>query len=224
VNDGAYSVSFAIYLFVFGFFIALILEPENVLGPAHHATGLKEYLTGLLGLHFLLSVLASLVMAGVASVVIVVDFEPQSVALALFGNIISLAFVLLIWLVHRIFYILQQPGWAVLSNFLFFIGSTGGVFVFYRQSLLSPFNEYQTSGLAAVVGSTIPLLLNRRWLQASKNLRFDLRELLLEQWQIGKWRTGASLLAHTYGQIQTFFTAAFLGLDARHLWFSSHLR
>jgi O-antigen/teichoic acid export membrane protein len=37
---------------------------------------------------------------------------------------------------------------------------------------------------------------------------------LKEQWQYGKWRTGGSILAITFGQIQTFFTAGILGLDA----------
>jgi O-antigen/teichoic acid export membrane protein len=211
---GAFSVSFAIYLFVVGFYIALILEPASVLGPAHLTTGLKEYLTGLLGLHFPITILASLVLAGVAILMIVVSFGNQLVARAIIGNSISLTFVLLIWLVRRIFYILQQPGWAVLSSFLFFICFTGGVFVFYSQGLLSAFNAYITCGLAAIVGSVVPLSLNRGWFQASKNPKSDLKQLLFEHWRFGQWRTGASLLAITYGQLQTFLTAAYLGLEA----------
>lgn len=113
---GAFSVAFAIYLFFTGFHNALILEPMTVLGPANHANQLDQYVFSQFRLHAVVTVILGILMAFLGIILVFADDNSSLLGGAIVGAGIALPFMLLTWLVRRIFYILQQPGGALIAS------------------------------------------------------------------------------------------------------------
>jgi hypothetical protein len=60
---GMFAIAFAIYLFAYQVHNAIILEPMSVLGPARMYHRLADYLRDQLKLHFVVSLVAGLVIS-----------------------------------------------------------------------------------------------------------------------------------------------------------------
>jgi O-antigen/teichoic acid export membrane protein len=211
---GAFSISFTIYLFLTGFYIALVLEPASVLGPSHYADDLGSYLNRLFKLHFILCFFLSILMLGAALVLLVARVGGVLFAFALLGNGASLTFTLFLWFVRRLFYILLRPEFALIGSVVFSVMSIGGVYASYLLHGISVFGVFVITGFASVVGAVFSLWIGRGYFAHAEDPKITWMETLSEQWRFGKWRTLGSFLAITFGQMQTFFVAGILGLPA----------
>ncbi len=150
---GAFSVLFAIYLFLSGFHNALIMEPMTVLGPALYLDRLREFVATQFKLHFFIT-------GGMSILVILVGallaFTQKGISfgLSLAGLGIFLPFMLLIWLARRIFYVLQIPAGALLSSIVYAIWLIGCSFALvYTDSEVGLSAWFGVMGLAALFGS-----------------------------------------------------------------------
>ena len=214
---GAFSVLFAIYLFLSGFHNALIMEPMTVLGPALYLDRLREFVATQFKLHFFMT-------GGMSILVILVGallaFTQKGISfgLSLAGLGIFLPFMLLIWLARRIFYVLQIPAGALLSSIVYAIWLIGCSFALvYTDSEVGLSAWFGVMGLAALFGSMAAF-----WFGKVKVLTpstaIDLRTVMRVQANFGRWLVVATVLYTIGSQLQVFFIAGLLTLEAAGAW------
>lgn len=216
---GAFSVAFAIYLFFTGFHNALILEPMTVLGPANHANRLNQYVFSQFRLHAVVTVILGILMAFLGVIFIMSEDKSSILGGAIVGAGIALPFMLLTWLVRRLFYILQQPGGALIASGSYALVLLAGL-VFLRHPTVSHplFIWFGLMGLAGLVSSCTVFPLQKRYrLQTDRNM-FVWGELLKEHWHYGRWIVLATILYTIGSQAQVFLTAGLINLEAAGAW------
>ena len=214
IQYGAFAIGFSLYLFLSGFHNALILEPISVFGTSKYAGQLEKYLASQLVLHFLLTGVFGLLLVLIGYVLSYLDLIGNLVFQVLIGVGLSFPFLQLIWLVRRIFYIMQRPFGSLQSTFVY------SVFVFFFAYLLywSPernnmFWWFGIMGGASLMGSlsvSFQSRLSLHHLEAMKGWKL----YISEQWLFGRWIVLATILYSIGAQIQVFMSASILGLDA----------
>jgi O-antigen/teichoic acid export membrane protein len=211
---GAFAVAFAGYLFLTGFYNALLLEPMIVIGPARHAASLRPYFRTQLRVHGLLvGPLAALALAAAA---ILSHSTPHNPLVgALIGGGLALPLLLLLWLARRMCYVLERPRTAVVGSGLYFTFSIGGAGVARYIAFVNPFTGFLILGLGSLLGAIVIL----RLLVFTAGGRKDgpptpLRLVLTEDWTYGRWLVGSTILYALSTFSQTFFVAGAMGLSA----------
>jgi len=207
---GAFSLSFAIYLFFSGFHNALILEPMSVLGLAKYSHLLKKYLAGQFFIHVIVAGLSGLFILIIGLVLLFFHLVDQVLSLFIIGTGIFLPLMLLMWLARRSCYISGRPQWALISSLVYSCILIFGAFFLHNQERpASPLHWYLLIGVASLSGSLliyvnpeIVAFINPHWLP-----------WLREQWSFGKWIVLAAFLNFAGTQIQLFVVATHLGLD-----------
>lgn len=207
---GAFSISFAVYLFFSGFHNALILEPMSVFGTAKYAENLKNYIAGQFFIHLIVTGLAGLLILLIGLVLLSLHLVEQVLSLFLVGAGICLPFMLLMWLARRSCYISGRPGLAFLCSVVYTVILMCGAFFLHNQLRgIIPIYWYVLLGIASLTASMI-IYINRS-IVSFENLNW--RIWLYEQWAFGKWIVLATFLNFAGTQIQLFFVATQLGLD-----------
>lgn len=205
---GAFSVAFALFLFVSGFHNALLVDPACVLGPARFLDRSRGYFRKLVCLHGAWSVAASL---GIA--VVALATGEASLRRAFCGLAISLPFLLLLWLVRRLCYVDARPAAALLSSAAYALVLAGGFFLLRHWARPSPFTAFLViAGAALAASATVGTRLGLAggWSGIRKNECLDLARA---HWSYGRWLSVTSLLTLGVTQLQTFLIAGFLGLE-----------
>jgi len=211
---GAFALAFAGFLFVSGFHNVLLLEPLSVMGPSRHATNLPAYFRAQLAVHA--------VLVGTLSLVVLLPglvfwrLAPQNpLAGAIIGSGIVLPFLLLLWLVRRMCYIMQQPSAAVPGSGFYFTFILGGLFVLRHFGRVSPFTAFLLMGCGSVLGTFI--LVRRLGMmkrKAAMSSPVSWRAALRENWTYGRWLVGSTILSFLSNQTQIFVLAGLVGLGA----------
>jgi O-antigen/teichoic acid export membrane protein len=211
---GAFALAFAGFLFVSGFHNVLLLEPLSVMGPSRHATNLPAYFRAQLVIHA--------VLVGTLSVFVLLAglvfwrLAPQSpLAGAVIGSGIVLPFFLLLWLVRRMCYVLQQPSAAVLGSGFYFPFILTGLFVLRHFGRVSPFTTFLLMGCGSLFGTYILLgQLGLRKRRAPTASLVSWSAVLQENWTYGRWLVGSTVCYSVSTQTQAFLAAGILGLGA----------
>lgn len=214
---GAFSVLFAIYLFLSGFHNALIMEPMTVLGPALYLDRLREFVANQFKLHFFITGVMSMLVILVGAFLAFTQ-KGNSLGLALAGLGFFLPFMLLIWLARRIFYVLQIPAGALLGSIVYailLIGSSITLNSIDSQVGLSLW--FGVMGLAAVFGSMMAIWFGKVNILASSTA-IDWRTVMRVQAKFGRWLVVATVLYTIGSQLQVFFIAGLLTLEAAGAW------
>jgi O-antigen/teichoic acid export membrane protein len=210
---GAFAVAFAAFLFISGFHNVLLLEPLTVMGPGRHFRNLPAYFRAQFLIHFVLVGGLSLagLLAGVVSWVVV----PGSPLVgAIFGSALMLPLLLLLWLVRRMCYVLQQPGVAVAGTASYLVLIIAGLAALRHFGWATPFLSFLLMGAGSLVASGI--LLARFSFFGGPQAPSDIswRSALRENWIYGRWLVGSTTLYSISNQTQTYLVAAMLGLGA----------
>ena len=211
---GAFAVAFVGYMFVYGLYNVLLLEPMSVHGASRHTDSLPIYFRHQLTIHgVLVSPLAGIVLlAGI----LVRQFTPASpLAGALIGFGVALPFLLLLWLARRICYAMQRPSLAAGGSTLYlgFVGA--GVIVLHRYGELEPFAAFVLMGTGSFLAGVFLImrfgLLQRRSLKDPGVLW---GRVLRENWNYGRWLVGSTVLSSVVSQTQVLFVSGILGLGS----------
>ncbi len=211
---GAFAVGFAVYLFLSGFQNALILEPMSVLATSNYLDLLHIYLPGQFVVHFSLTVVLGALTAGVAASMLLLDTSSSPLAGGLLGVGLFLPFMLLIWLVRRVYYVLQRPQNALICSAVYAVALISGAFLVHtRLSVDDIFPWFALIGIASLVGSVLVLFTGQlQFFHEGKWI--DLRLFAARQWLLGRSIFIATLLYSLGTQVQVFIAASFLGLQA----------
>jgi O-antigen/teichoic acid export membrane protein len=210
---GAFAVAFAGFLFVSGFHNVLLLEPLTVMGPGRHSENLPAYFRAQFLIHFLL--VGWLAIAGLLGGVAIWRVTPDSPLVgAIFGSALMLPLLLLLWLVRRMCYVLQQPGLAVAGTASYLVLIIAGLTALRRFGWATPLLAFLLMGAASLAASGV--LLARIGFFAGPQTPRDIswRAALRENWTYGRWLTGSAVLYSIVSQVQMFLVAGVLGLGA----------
>ena len=214
---GAFSVLFAIYLFLSGFHNALIMEPMTVLGPALYLDRLRDFVANQFKLHFFITGMMSILVILVGAFLALIQ-KSDLLGLSLVGMGLFLPFMLLIWLARRIFYVLQIPAGALLGSIVYAI-----LLIAWSITLNATDTDVSLSmwfgvmGLAALFGSMVAFWFGGVKVLAS-SISVDWRTIMRVQAKFGRWLVVATVLYSIGSQLQVFFIAGLLTLEAAGAW------
>lgn len=208
---GAYALALGVFLVLSGIHNALILEPMSVLATANYAPGLGTYLSGQFGIHVLVTASLGVLAALGAGGLLVSGLGTAELGWAVLAIGACLPGLLLVWLVRRIFYILQRPGAALLASCVYTgVVSAGGLVLHSQAAGGRVFAWIGLMALGSVLASTSILLFVKfermpTWQNIWSTFRSD-------QWRLGRAILIATLLYSLGSQVQVFVTASLLGL------------
>jgi O-antigen/teichoic acid export membrane protein len=188
---GAFTLAYAVFLLLGTFHTALLAEPMVVYGSGKYRDKISVYLGVLMQGHWLLTVIASLILA--AAGVGLTLLGQRTVAMALFALAVSTPFILLLWLMRRSCYIRVQPHLAASGGLLYMTIVMGGAYLLYRESWLSA-----PAALILMAGAS---LASAVWLRSTLPFRFAAAEpgafrrgVAADHWAYGRWAVGTGLL------------------------------
>ena len=205
---GIFSIAFAIYLFVTGFYNAIILEPMSVLGPANYTDRLKNYISSQFQIHAIFTIPVGLILIIVSFIVFIVS-NNYELALALVSVGIVLPFMLLPWLSRRAFYVMQNPIGAFIGSLCYFFLLIFGMFFIHYWGIESQFSWYFLMGLSGFLCTLFSF-----WITKFKYC-FDSEyiKIIKNQWAFSKWIVVAAVLNFFGGQVNLIIVALSLGVD-----------
>jgi O-antigen/teichoic acid export membrane protein len=211
---GAFSVCFAVLLFVSGLHNVLVVEPTTVLGSSRYWNRLPEYFAGQLQVHLLVAVgLASLGMMAAVAEMLYQGGKPLLPATLALG--IGLPLILLLFVVRRMCYVLQNPSLAAQASSLYCFTLMTGMLLLWRVGRLTSASAFLLMALGSLLASLFVmqrLSLSLRGLLAGGTV--PLNELLRENWNYAHWLVLTSALSWMSVQMQAILTAGFLALPA----------
>jgi O-antigen/teichoic acid export membrane protein/ribosomal protein L37AE/L43A len=211
---GAFAVAFAGFLFIAGFYNAILLEPLTVIGPSRHAHRLLAYFREQTLLHALLvGALATLVLLAGAGFSLMAPENPLGGALI--GSGLALPSLLLLWLVRRMCYVLQRPSIAVLGSGFYLSFVLVGLFLLRHFDMVSPLTAFLLTGAGSLLSAAVLWRkLDNNGTQRPRGERSMCRQVLRENWIYGRWLVGSTVLNSVSTQVQMFLVASTAGLAA----------
>ena len=211
---GAFAVAFAAFLFISGFYNALLLEPVSVIGPSRYPGRLLDYFRDQLAVHTLL-------VGGLSAIILILAgalwlVAPQSaISGAVVGGGLALPFLLLLWVARRMCYIMERVKTAVFGSSFYFLFVLAGLLALRHFNLLSPFRAFCLTGLGSLLAALVLFfMLGLRWRGTPAEVETEWRRTLAENWHYGRWVVGSTLLNSLSTQVQTVLVAMSLGLGA----------
>lgn len=181
---GAFAVAYSVFLLVSAVHIALLIEPMLIFGSGRYAEVRRSYMAIVLRGHWLLTILASVVLLGAG--LLIGRLSSQPVGHALCALSVALPFVLLAWLTRRSFYIELQPGRAAAGGAVFFCSLVAFACGLRATNLLTPVTAILAMGVAASLAAGLHLFwLRPQWFADGKKLAP--RDVGSEHWNYGRW-------------------------------------
>ena len=211
---GAFAVAFAGFLFISGFYNAILLEPLTVIGPSRHAHRLLDYFREQTLIHALLvGALAMLVLLAGAGFSLMAPQNPLGGALI--GSGLALPSLLLLWLVRRMCYVLQRPSIAVLGSGFYLSFVLVGLFLLRHFDMAVPLTAFLLTGAGSLLSAAVLWRkLASSGTQQSRGQHSLWRQVLRENWIYGRWLVGSTVLNSVSIQVQMFLVASTVGLAA----------
>ena len=203
---GAFSVAFATFLFLTGIYNALILEPVSVLGPSRFASDKRAYFAAQLPLHFAITFPLSILLGLVG-----LFLRNALVKQAFLWTAVALPFMLLPWLLRRMYYSNHQPFGALMTSIAYAIALLLGL-VIVRHFDIGGFTwVFVNMGIAGLVGGSALLW---KFLENKRNFSaLSLSDIFHAHWQLGKWIVFAAIFMLAAEQAPIFFVATLNNLE-----------
>jgi O-antigen/teichoic acid export membrane protein len=190
---GAFALAFSVFLLLSYVYQSFLAEPQAVFSGSAYSGSLRGYLKTLLGIHLILTFFGVVLLGGAAAIAAMLG-KSAGLPGALAGVAIASPCILFFWLMRRSFYMNMAPGRAAVGAFLYFVVVTGGLFVTYKKSLISPFSAYLLMATGAL-GTGFYLLS-----QINKVLPPDTAtpptrsEAWHKHWEYGRWALAVSVV------------------------------
>jgi O-antigen/teichoic acid export membrane protein len=202
---GQFAVLYATFLFLAGFHNALIVEPMSVLGAARQPDSLPAYRGTLLLLHIgLTGALSTAIAIGAA-------LMPDSgLQRGLWATAAATPTTLLFWLFRRAFYLEARASWAMAASIVYAISLLGLVL------LLRPFGWLSASTGVLAMGGAGAIACLATWLplRLSSPSAEQVLDVARMHFKYGRWMLTTDIFTLGSTQIQTFLSAALLGLES----------
>ena len=207
---GTYAIAFSIFLLIAGIHSAFVYEPMAILGPKYYLDDLPLYLSQLLKLHFLLSIIISMFM------IVILNLLPDSsVMMALEGVAIGFPFILMFWLLRLACYINLRSNVAFLASVIYLIFNLVGYALMNYLGVVSIRNAFIVTGLASILPAIAVLLLFPVKISITWK-DFDagrMGRVIKHHWPLSRWFIGASVADWMANYLYYPIIAIILGLS-----------
>jgi O-antigen/teichoic acid export membrane protein len=205
---GAYTIGFTVLIFVYQFYIAFLLDPMGVLGPAQFSDNLKEYFVLHLKSHFVITAIAGLLL-------IIIAFtwtgDQLLIKQTLFVIGGTLPLLLLPWYLRRVFYILGRPAVSLWGSLVYTLSLLFLTILIHRLKFLSSPSAILVTAIAGLL-SGIYLLFVFQFRKFHSPIS-SLAVVMRQNWNFGKWLIMSSIFIAFASQAQIWISASFLGLS-----------
>jgi O-antigen/teichoic acid export membrane protein len=207
---GAFAIAQAAFLLFGMLHIAVLIEPMLVFGTSRYADRFSDYLRQLLRAHWVLTG-GGTVIFGLAAAGFWMRGS-STLSYALTGAALATPPMLLVWMARRACFACFRPHYAAAAGAMYLILMLVGVSVLFYSATLSPFSAFLVlGGSSLLVGAALI-----RRLQASTPSagRLNVRALVMEHWQYGRWALASTTISWVTGNIYFFILPFFGGLAA----------
>lgn len=209
---GAFAVAFATLLFISGFHNVLLLEPMSVMGPARYSGRTPAYFAAQLKIHKLLGALLAGILLLTALFMNLLGANHGLVS-ATAASAFALPFFLMLWLVRRMAYMVQQPAVACKASASYFLLTLIALLVLHARGALGPASAFLLMGCAGLLSATVPLW-KLGMLGKKAAHQYSWKSIARENWNYGRWLVLSTGLFSVAAQAQTYLCAGLLGLGA----------
>jgi O-antigen/teichoic acid export membrane protein len=184
---GAFAVAYAWFLLPANFYEAALIEPMNVFGAGKYYEYFKKYL----GFIYRGHVVITLIIAIILGIGAALSYSPDNVlvASAIAGTAIAAPFILTRWLTRFPFYVMSKPYWPISGSIIYMVISIAGLLLLNANNWLNPFNAILVMALGSIAGSTYLTFAGLNPDFTSKNEQVNLRSVIADHWDYGKWST-----------------------------------
>lgn len=189
---GAYTLAFAILIFVSGFYQALILDPIAIYGTVKHRAYFVGYSRVQAINFYRLALLASVMLGFIAGGMAVLGAQ-RELQLAFWGITLGQGGWLSLWLLRRLYYARHQVGKIALLTGLYTIVQAGILVGLHTIGLLTPFSAYVGPAIATYGIGAIGLMVLGKPTAEPPVTRHIQRNIMLENWHYGRWLMVASV-------------------------------
>lgn len=208
---GVFAVAQVIFLFFAAFHSAVLTEPMMVFGSGKHAGTLRAYVKTLLYGHWILGSFMALIVGAIGLTLIYL--ESPDLGYTMLTLAICLPGMLLIWLVRRVFYIVQWTRMAFWGSAFHTLFLALAILFCVQANLLSVSATFVVIGLGSVCTSS-GLLLVLYYHLKDEGYAETTRTILYDHWTFGSWNSLAAAVFWISGGMVTIIAAGFLGLAA----------
>jgi O-antigen/teichoic acid export membrane protein len=208
---GAFALAYAVFLLFAAVHAAVFVEPMVVFGSGKYADQPRRYFSILVRGHFLVMLPASLVLAAVG--LGLGRIYDTSVERAFFGLVAGAAFMLLLWLVRRMFYVHVRPGRAVVAAAVYLGVAVAAVWTLEMMHRLSTFSAFLAMAAASLAASVISLA----QLRPERHLALAdpaFATVMTDHWRYGRWATATAVVNWLPLNIYYALLPAWIGLPA----------
>lgn len=153
---GAFAVAMSVFYLLAAFHTAVLTEPMMVFGAGKYRGQFRKYLGMLMYGHWGISAVIALLLGGAALIMSHLGSRPMAQALA--GLATGAPFLLLLWLARRAPYVEMRPQWAAMGSGINLVVTLGGVFLLWREGLLTSFSGLVLLGGAGAIASFMLLV------------------------------------------------------------------
>lgn len=190
---GAFAIGYSLFLFIGAIHTGFITEPLLVFGAGKYATRLRSYLGALVGGHWALTAIGSLLL-GCAGLVARFKGHDQ-LARAFFGLAVATPFSLLMWFARRAAYVRFQSRLACIASAINLVVLLSGLIALASLGIVSVFSAMAMMGVASALSGLwlLRLLIGSRQLVA-EDTGVDLKHVATAHWRYGRWSTATALV------------------------------
>jgi len=190
---GVFAIGFSVFLFLSGFYQALIFDPMGVIGAANHRDNLNKYMGAAVYAHWGLSLLFLLLILFIA---IVMYLMKNTFAFLFLCLAFASPLILFLWFFRYASYLQIKPQAALKSSLLYIFFLFLGLFILRKKNFLTPISALSIMSLASIgaslilwknLGITMPKF---SWQEGKNNIR----AIFMENWQYGKWIFGSAFV------------------------------
>lgn len=190
---GSFSTAFSVFLFLSYVYQSLLSEPQAVFSGSAYRQCLRGYLKALLSLQAVVTVFGLVLLGGSAAVAYAMG-KADGFPGALAGVAIASPCILFFWLLRRSYYMNLAPARAAIGAFIYFVLTTGGLFVVYRKALMSPFSAYLLMAIGALGTGLFLLSQIKKALPPDTCDAPTTAQAWRKHWEYGRWALGVSVV------------------------------
>jgi O-antigen/teichoic acid export membrane protein len=191
---GAYAMGFSIFILLYGFHNAFLLEPMSVFGPESYAQSRTAYVKRLLGFHFGLAFVLSVLV--VAAIIALPFFKvDRAMISAMWGVCVGVPLILFYWICRRAAYLKFAPGLALVGSLVYCL--TVVILLLVLKRWMSPFMGFLIQALAAIPAALVLMAPLKAGTDAEAGP--SNAEVLRRHWQYGRWVMGSTIVTWVSG-------------------------
>jgi O-antigen/teichoic acid export membrane protein len=192
---GAFAVGYSVFLFIGAIHTGFITEPLLVFGAGKYAARLRSYLQALVGAHWTLTAIGSLLLGGAGIVARLKGH--QQLAQAFYSLALATPFSLLMWFARRAAYVRFQSRLACIASAINLVMLLTGLIALGTLNQVSIFSALVTMGATSFISG---LWLLRKLLGSprtgivDKEQNIEPKQVATDHWRYGRWSTATALV------------------------------